>query len=78
MSRWPSACVPAVRGFVHRRLVALALLVIGIAGLVLNEVLLWVFVDLFQLILVMAKVITAGLIFLWNFALRKAILFRQS
>lgn len=49
---------------------------VGVAGLVLNELFIWVFTELVGLHYVGSKGISAGLVFLWNFAVRKYLLFR--
>jgi putative flippase GtrA len=48
---------------------------VGLAGLVLTEALLWLFVTRLQLAPVPAKLATAGFVFIFNFAVRKALLF---
>ncbi|MGH6818375.1 MAG: GtrA family protein [Methylovirgula sp.] len=48
---------------------------IGLAGLALNEVLLFLFVHFCGLEVVLAKAPTAGCVFLFNFLLRRALLF---
>ncbi len=49
---------------------------VGLAGLILNDVVLWVAVDFFQLSLEFSKIISAGLVFFSNFILRKILLFK--
>jgi putative flippase GtrA len=51
---------------------------IGIFGLLLTEALLWVLVDRSGLHPLAAKLVTAGAVFITNFALRKGILFTGS
>jgi len=48
---------------------------IGLAGLLLTEALLWLFVTRWHLPPVPAKLATAGFVFIFNFGVRKALLF---
>ena len=50
---------------------------IGVAGLALTELILWVAIDRLGWHLSVAKVCSAGLVFLFNFGARKALLFRS-
>ena len=50
---------------------------IGVFGLLLTEALLWLLIDRAGLDPLAAKVVTAGAVFMSNFALRKGILFTQ-
>ncbi|MHB8529032.1 MAG: GtrA family protein [Caulobacteraceae bacterium] len=58
-----------------RRLELIGFFLIGLAGLALNEVLLKIFVEHFGLTYVLAKVPTAGIGFVTNFAMRRLFLF---
>jgi len=49
---------------------------IGVIGLTLNELFLWTFTEFLYFHYLVSKVMTAFLIFLWNFGMRKYILFR--
>jgi putative flippase GtrA len=49
---------------------------VGAVGLALNEGLLWVFTETLGLHYLVSKVVAATLIFGWNFAARKVLLFR--
>lgn len=49
---------------------------VGVVGLGLNEGLLWVFTEALGLHYLASKVVAAALIFGWNFAARKLLLFR--
>lgn len=49
---------------------------VGVVGLVFNELFIWVFTDLAGFHYAGSKVISAVLVFLWNFAARKYLLFR--
>lgn len=51
---------------------------IGLGGLVLTEALLWLLVRRLHLEPVPAKLITAGLVFFFNFGVRKALLFNPA
>lgn len=50
--------------------------VIGIVGLGLNEIVIWVFTDNFQMYYLYSKIISAVIILFWNFFARKVTLFR--
>jgi putative flippase GtrA len=50
--------------------------VIGIIGLVLNEMIIWLFTDYVGLFYLVSKIIAAALILFWNFFARKFTLFR--
>ena len=49
---------------------------VGAVGLALNEALLWVFTETLGLHYLISKILAATLIFGWNFAARKLLLFR--
>ena len=49
---------------------------IGIIGLFINETLIWASLLTENLHYTIAKIISAGLVFIWNFSARKLILFR--
>ena len=51
---------------------------IGLVGLGLNELLLWVFTDIFLVYYLVSKLITAVIVLFWNFFARKLILFNQA
>ncbi len=50
---------------------------VGLAGLVLTEALLWLQIDVLLMNPVLAKMIAAGIVFLFNFGFRKALLFTR-
>ena len=52
-----------------------AFVAVGLAGLVLTQAMLWLFVYQLLLAPMPAKLITASLVFFFNFAVRKALLF---
>lgn len=54
----------------------LAFAAIGIAGLGLNEAGLWLLTERAHLHYMTSKIATTGVVFLWNFGARKALLFR--
>lgn len=58
-----------------RRIEFVLFALIGMAGLALTELLLWLLVGPLQLAPLAAKFATAGAVFLFNFSLRKALLF---
>ena len=49
--------------------------IIGVVGLLLNELLLYMATDVLHLYYMLSKVIAAGIIMLWNFFARKYLLF---
>jgi putative flippase GtrA len=48
---------------------------IGVAGLALNQLLIWTLVSRFGLDVALAKAPTAGAVFMFNFLARRALLF---
>lgn len=50
---------------------------IGLAGLGLNELFLWILTDLAGIYYLLSKILTAILVYLWNFFTRKMILFNK-
>ena len=48
---------------------------IGIVGLGLNNLFLWVFTDLCSIYYMISKILTTGIVYFWNFFARKKILF---
>lgn len=50
--------------------------VIGVVGLGLNTLFLWLFTDCLHIYYMLSKIITATLVMLWNFFARKIILFK--
>ena len=50
--------------------------IIGLIGLLINEVVLWILTGGFGLFYMFSKIASAGIVFLWNFFARKAFLFR--
>jgi len=50
---------------------------IGIIGLVLNELFLWILTDIILLYYLISKIITTIIVYLWNFFARKFILFNK-
>jgi|SRR3954447_18290575 putative flippase GtrA len=64
------------RGFsLHIEFVLFA--VVGLLGLALTELLLYIFTDVFAVMLPVSKLLTAGVVFFWNFGVRKALLFTR-
>ena len=51
--------------------------IIGILGLILNNILLYIFTDFFQIYYMISKLITAVLVMGWNFVGRRIILFNN-
>lgn len=50
---------------------------IGIIGLLINEILIWTSISTEYVHYTVAKIMSAGLVFIWNFSARKFILFRS-
>lgn len=51
--------------------------VIGVVGLGLTELLMYVFTDKMGLYFIISKIITAAIVLVWNFVARKVILYRR-
>lgn len=51
---------------------------IGAVGLLLTELLMWIFAKKLDVQYMMAKIITTVLVFIWNFTAKKSILFRDN
>lgn len=51
--------------------------IIGIIGLLLNELLLWILTDILVIYYLISKLITTFLVYFWNFFARKVILFNK-
>ena len=49
---------------------------IGIVGVGLNELFIWYFTEYVHLYYLTSKIISTGFVFLWNFFVRKSMLFR--
>jgi putative flippase GtrA len=65
-----------VRRYASRRVEYALFVVVGTVGLGLNELLLWAFTEGLGIYYLASKMIAACLIFFWNFAARKLLLFR--
>lgn len=63
--------------FTNPALEFLLFAVIGVIGLFINEFFLWVFTQKFMLYYLLSKIITAIIVYLWNFLARKALLFSK-
>ncbi|MCQ2153856.1 MAG: GtrA family protein [Bacteroidales bacterium] len=63
---------------VKRRAVEFAVFAaIGVSGLLLTELFMWIFARRLGLFYLLAKVITTVIVFFWNFAAKKLLLFRN-
>lgn len=51
--------------------------IIGVVGLLLNNLLLYLFTDCFRLHYMLSKLVSAAIVLVWNFVGRKIILFRH-
>lgn len=60
-----------------KRIEFIVFALIGLAGLGLNELFLWLFTDLAGMYYLISKILTAVLVYLWNFFVRKLILFNK-
>ena len=49
---------------------------IGVVGLVLTELFMWLFTGIFGIFYLISKILTGAIVYLWNFSARKFILFR--
>jgi putative flippase GtrA len=67
-----------VRRFPSRALEYLVFVLVGAVGLGLNEALLWLLTEPIGIYYLVSKVIAAALIFFWNFAARRYLLFRPA
>lgn len=65
------------RSFRNRKLEFILFMFIGLAGLGLNELFLWIFTDILMFYYLISKIITSILVYLWNFFARKIILFNK-
>ena len=65
------------RHFKSKTVEALIFLGIGLVGLGLTELLMWILADALGLFYLLAKLIASMLVFLWNFNAKKFILFRK-
>jgi putative flippase GtrA len=63
------------RTLASKRMEFLIFAIIGLVGLGLNEGIIWTFTDLVHFHYLMSKVISAIVVFFWNFFARKKILF---
>ncbi|OGZ07001.1 MAG: polysaccharide synthesis protein GtrA [Candidatus Lloydbacteria bacterium RIFCSPHIGHO2_02_FULL_54_17] len=68
----------AARAIADRRAEFVLFAVIGIGGLALNELSLWFLTSILGVYYMYSKVITAAVVLLWNFFLRKFFLFTAS
>ena len=59
-----------------RRLEYLLFTAVGVIGLLLNAVLLWLFTESAGVHYLLSKIIAASMVFFWNFVARKLLLFR--
>jgi putative flippase GtrA len=64
------------RNVTNRKLEFVIFMVIGIVGLALNELLLWLFTDILLFYYLISKIFTAIFVYLWNFFARKLLLFK--
>lgn len=48
----------------------------SVIGLLLNMLIMWLMVDLFSINSMLSKVIATGLVFIWNFLIRKIVIYK--
>jgi putative flippase GtrA len=65
------------RNIRNRKLEFLIFTIIGFVGLGLNELFLWNFTGILGFYYLLSKILTAILVYLWNFFARKVVLFRK-
>jgi putative flippase GtrA len=65
------------RAYDNRILEFLLFGLIGIIGLGLNELFIWILTDLLVIYYVLSKIITTIIVYLWNFFARKVFLFNE-
>lgn len=61
----------------NKRVEFLIFAIIGIGGLLFTIVLMWLLTDFFSVHYTISKAVAVGIVFLWNFYVRKIILFRD-
>lgn len=62
--------------FAHRRHEFGGVVLVSLAGLAINQAILWLLIERFQFDPLVAKVIGIGVVFFWNYGVRKHFLFR--
>jgi len=67
----------SIRSIENKKIEFLLFSIIGLIGLGLNELLLWIFTDLILIHYLLSKIITAIFVYLWNFIGRKYLLFNN-
>ncbi len=65
------------RAMENRFLEFLLFMFIGLVGLVLNELFIWILTDIILIYYLYSKIITTFLVYFWNFFARKLILFKK-
>ncbi len=65
------------RAMENRLIEFLLFTLIGLVGLGLNELFLWILTDILLIYYLLSKIITTILVYLWNFFARKIILFNK-
>lgn len=68
----------SLRRFSSRVLEYGVFLAVGIIGLCLNELFLWVLTDKVGIYYLISKIVAASLVFFWNFGARKLVLFSST
>jgi putative flippase GtrA len=65
----------SVRTVANKKTEFVFFIVIGLSGLLLNALIIWFFTHIFGVYYLVSKIISAAVIFSWNFAARKFLLF---
>ena len=66
------------RAFENKSLEFFIFTLIGLIGLGINQFLIWLLTDVFLLYFMVSKIITASIVYFWNFFARKFLLFNKS
>ena len=67
----------AKKGLKNKKVEFLLFAVIGVIGLGFNELIIWIFTDFFKLYYMVSKIISAAIVYMWNFGARKYILYKK-
>lgn len=66
------------KGWLSRRSEIALVFLVSAGGLVINQLLLWQAVSVFSIEMVMAKVAASAAVFLWNYVMRRYVVFRAA
>jgi putative flippase GtrA len=65
------------RTFINKNVERILFVIIGCSGLLLNAGIIFVFTEVFGFVYLVSKMISATLVYVWNFAIRKFTLFNK-